>query len=91
MNTPTKSSGEGAGRAADLQYWEKTARQILSTHQGDTKIVVEKSTVPVRTAEAMERILNRTHPAATVRGRLQPRVPGGGDGISRSGDARTGS
>lgn len=57
VNTPTKTFGQGAGRAADLQYWEKTARQILensSTH----KIVVEKSTLPVRTAEAMERILN---------------------------------
>jgi UDPglucose 6-dehydrogenase len=57
VNTPTKTFGEGAGKAADLQYWEKTARQILensTTH----KIVVEKSTLPVRTAEAMERILN---------------------------------
>jgi UDPglucose 6-dehydrogenase len=57
VNTPTKMFGHGAGRAADLQYWEKTARQILenSTH---SKIIVEKSTLPVRTAEAMERILN---------------------------------
>ena len=57
VNTPTKTFGEGAGRAADLQYWEKTARQILA-HSTRGKIVVEKSTLPVRTAEAMERILN---------------------------------
>ncbi len=56
VNTPTKTFGIGAGRAADLQYWEKTARQILD-HAGSDKIVVEKSTLPVRTAEAMERIL----------------------------------
>ncbi|MGE5462203.1 MAG: UDP-glucose 6-dehydrogenase [Syntrophothermus sp.] len=57
VNTPTKTFGQGAGRAADLQYWEKTARQILE-HSTSSKIVVEKSTLPVRTAEAMERILN---------------------------------
>jgi len=57
INTPTKTFGQGAGRAADLQYWEKTARQILD-NSTSPKIVVEKSTLPVRTAEAMERILN---------------------------------
>jgi len=57
VNTPTKSFGQGAGRAADLQYWERVARQILE-NSATPKIVVEKSTVPVRTAEAMERILN---------------------------------
>jgi len=56
VNTPTKTFGEGAGRAADLQYWERTARSILQHARGET-IVVEKSTLPVRTAEAMERIL----------------------------------
>ena len=60
VNTPTKTFGEGAGRAADLQYWELTARQILA-HSESNKIVVEKSTLPVRTAEAMERILNGNH------------------------------
>jgi UDPglucose 6-dehydrogenase len=60
VNTPTKTFGEGAGRAADLQYWEKTARQILE-NSTTSKIVVEKSTLPVRTAEAMERILNSNH------------------------------
>jgi UDPglucose 6-dehydrogenase len=57
VNTPTKTFGQGAGRAADLQYWEKTARQILACSK-ESKIVVEKSTLPVRTAFAMERILN---------------------------------
>jgi UDPglucose 6-dehydrogenase len=57
INTPTKVFGYGAGYAADLQYWEKTARQILKLSDS-SKIIVEKSTLPVRTAEAMERILN---------------------------------
>lgn len=57
VNTPTKAFGQGAGRAADLQYWEMTARQILRNATA-SKIVVEKSTLPVRTAEAMEHILN---------------------------------
>ena len=57
VNTPTKGFGQGAGKAADLQFWERTARQILENSAGN-KIIVEKSTLPVRTAEAMERILN---------------------------------
>jgi len=57
VNTPTKTFGQGAGQAADLQYWERCARQILRCAKSD-KIVVEKSTLPVRTAAAMERILN---------------------------------
>ena len=57
VNTPTKTFGRGAGKAADLQYWEKTARQILRDSDSD-KIVVEKSTLPVRTAAAMGRILH---------------------------------
>ena len=57
VNTPTKTFGRGAGKAADLQHWEKVARQILEVSSAG-KIVIEKSTLPVRTAEAMERILN---------------------------------
>src|SRR5574344_632268 len=57
VNTPTKTFGQGAGKASDLQYWEKTARQILEVRTSN-KIIVEKSTLPVRTAAAMERILN---------------------------------
>ena len=57
VNTPTKMFGVGAGMAADLQYWEKTARQIL-TCSDQPKIIVEKSTLPVKTALTMERIVN---------------------------------
>lgn len=57
VNTPTKTFGIGAGRASDLQYWEKVARIILENSYSD-KIVVEKSTLPVRTAEALSRILH---------------------------------
>ncbi|MDZ7370404.1 MAG: nucleotide sugar dehydrogenase [candidate division KSB1 bacterium] len=57
VNTPTKTFGEGAGKTADLQYWEKTARDILRAAESD-KIIVEKSTLPVRTAAALERILH---------------------------------
>jgi UDPglucose 6-dehydrogenase len=57
VNTPTKSFGEGAGKAADLQYWEKTARTIVKASSSD-KIIVEKSTLPVKTADAMASILN---------------------------------
>lgn len=56
VNTPTKTFGVGAGMAADLQYWDKTARQIRE-HSTSDKIIVEKSTLPVKTAQAMERIL----------------------------------
>jgi len=59
VNTPTKTFGAGAGMAADLQYWEKTARQILHYSQS-SKIVIEKSTLPVKTAQAMENILKCT-------------------------------
>ncbi|MDQ1336675.1 MAG: UDPglucose 6-dehydrogenase [Thermodesulfobacteriota bacterium] len=56
VNTPTKTFGAGAGMAADLQYWDKTARQIRAYAQSN-KIIVEKSTLPVKTAQAMKRIL----------------------------------
>eukprot|EP00891_Asterochloris_glomerata_P001265 jgi/Astpho2/1265/fgenesh1_pm.00023_%23_13_t len=58
VNTPTKTSGVGAGKAADLTYWEGAARMIASVSTG-SKIVVEKSTVPVKTAEAIEKVLRR--------------------------------
>ena len=57
VNTPTKMFGRGAGRASDLQYWESTAREIKRFAKSD-KIIVEKSTLPVRTAAAMDAILN---------------------------------
>jgi UDPglucose 6-dehydrogenase len=57
VNTPTKMFGRGAGRASDLQFWEATAREIKSFAKSD-KIVIEKSTLPVKTAAAMDAILN---------------------------------
>lgn len=56
VNTPTKTFGIGAGRAANLEFIEKCARVIAENSNGH-KIVVEKSTLPVRTAEAVKRIL----------------------------------
>ncbi len=56
VNTPTKTYGVGAGKAADLKFIEKCARQIAEVAEGD-KIIVEKSTLPVRTAESIKRIL----------------------------------
>ena len=55
VNTPTKSRGVGAGKAADLTYWEKAARMVANVSKS-SKIVVEKSTVPVKTAEAIEKV-----------------------------------
>jgi UDPglucose 6-dehydrogenase len=60
VNTPTKTFGEGAGMASDLQFWEETAHTIIENANND-KIIVEKSTLPVRTAEAMERILKASN------------------------------
>ena len=57
VNTTTKTFGAGAGKAADLQYLEKTARSIIE-HAENDKIVVEKSTLPVRTAQALSRVLH---------------------------------
>lgn len=56
VNTPTKTSGIGAGRAANIKNCELCARKIAEVAQND-KIVVEKSTVPVRTAESIKRVL----------------------------------
>jgi len=56
VNTPTKMYGVGAGKASDLQYVELCARRIAEVARDD-KIVVEKSTLPVRTAESVRAIL----------------------------------
>jgi len=56
VNTPTKTKGIGAGRAANIKNCELCARQIARAATSD-KIVVEKSTVPVRTADAIRRVL----------------------------------
>ena len=57
VNTPTKTEGEGAGMAADLRYVEACAKNIAKVSRTD-KIVVEKSTLPVRTAEKIKEILD---------------------------------
>jgi len=62
VNTPTKVRGMGAGRAADLCYIESVGRTIAEHANGD-KIVIEKSTVPVRTAAALERVLSANESA----------------------------
>ena len=59
VNTPTKTYGVGKGMAADLKYIELCARQIARVAKDD-KIIVEKSTLPVRTADALQIILTST-------------------------------
>ena len=59
VNTPTKSKGIGAGKASDLKWVEASARQIAKFSKGHT-IVVEKSTLPVRTAKTIEKILSES-------------------------------
>ena len=62
VNTPTKTYGVGAGRAADLRFIESVARTIAEVATTG-KIIVEKSTIPVKTAETIQKIL-----AANTRG-----------------------
>lgn len=57
VNTPTKTRGVGAGYAADMTYWESAARMIAKVSH-TPKIIVEKSTVPVKTAQAVETVLS---------------------------------
>ena len=57
VNTPTKTYGEGAGKASDLKFIESAIRRIAAIAKND-KIIVEKSTIPVRTAEKIRRILS---------------------------------
>lgn len=66
VGTPTKTYGAGAGRAADLKYIELAARSIAEHAEG-SKIVVEKSTIPVKTAEALKTVLS----ANSAKGRFQ--------------------
>ena len=65
VNTPTKTFGIGAGRAANLEFVEKCARQIARCCQSGHRIIVEKSTIPVRTAETVRRILDDAKGDAT--------------------------
>jgi len=56
VNTPTKTKGVGAGRAADLRFIESVGRTVAS-YANRAKIIIEKSTVPVKTAEALDNVL----------------------------------
>ena len=60
VNTPTKDKGDGAGMAADLRFIESTAKDI-ARYSSSKKIVIEKSTLPVRTAEKVKEILNENN------------------------------
>merc|ERR1712039_1113728 len=57
VNTPTKITGVGAGRAADLRYIESVGRTVAE-HANRSKIIIEKSTMPVKTAEALQRVVS---------------------------------
>ena len=74
VNTPTKTYGIGAGSAADLTNVELCARRIAAVANGD-KIVVEKSTLPVRTAESLKRVLHANSQRVQVRDSFESRVP----------------
>merc|ERR1719221_2051813 len=64
VNTPTKTKGVGAGRAADLRFIEGVGRSV-SEYANRSKIIIEKSTVPVKTAEALDRVLSSNKGANT--------------------------
>ena len=80
VNTPTKRNGHGAGVAADITYIEKAARQIAEEAQGHT-IVVERSTLPVRTADVLRRIFANA-PAARFEVLSNPEFMAEGTAIS---------
>ena len=60
VNTPTKTQGLGAGQASDLKWVDASARKISKPAKGET-IVVEKSTLPVKTAETIKNILQASN------------------------------
>tara|TARA_A100001388_G_C28747664_1_gene490399 strand:+ start:145 stop:1581 length:1437 start_codon:yes stop_codon:yes gene_type:complete len=66
VNTPTKRKGIGAGQASDLKWVEACAREVAMFAQGHT-IVVEKSTLPVKTAEVIKTILEAAQPNSNKR------------------------
>jgi UDPglucose 6-dehydrogenase len=81
VGTPTKTYGAGAGRAADLCYVESAARMIAEESTGP-KIVVEKSTIPVRTAEAMKVILESNSTSGTFQVLSNPEFLAEGTAVS---------
>jgi len=81
VNTPTKTYGTGKGRAADLKYVELSARQIAQTAKSD-KIVVEKSTLPVRTAQSIKAILDESSNGVKFRVLSNPEFLAEGTAVS---------
>ncbi|MFM8682244.1 MAG: nucleotide sugar dehydrogenase, partial [Chthoniobacterales bacterium] len=81
VGTPTKTYGVGAGRAADLRYIESAARTIAQVAEGN-KIIVEKSTIPVKTAEAMLTILRANSRNGTFQVLSNPEVLAEGTAIA---------
>ena len=81
VNTPTKTKGVGAGEASDLRWIEASARQVAACAQGHT-IVVEKSTLPVRTAETVKTILAAGPPGKTFSVLSNPEFLAEGTAIS---------
>merc|ERR1719463_138295 len=65
VNTPSKTKGVGAGRAADLRFIESVGRTIAE-HANSSKIIIEKSTVPVRTAAALGRVLSANEKSGVI-------------------------
>ncbi len=70
VNTPTKTRGLGAGQASDLKWVEACARQVAKFAREHT-IVVEKSTLPVKTAEVIKNILEASQPPVTLENKIQ--------------------
>ncbi len=81
VNTPTKTFGEGAGKAVDLQFIEQTARRIKENSKSN-KIVVEKSTLPVRAAETLKTILHSGNNSVQFEVLSNPEFMAEGTGIS---------
>jgi UDPglucose 6-dehydrogenase len=80
VNTPTKMFGEGEGKAVDLQFIEQTARRIKKNARSN-KIVVEKSTIPVRAAETIANILHSDNNAVQFEILSNPEFMAEGTGI----------
>lgn len=81
VNTPAKKQGLGKGRAPDLQYIERAARRIAEVAK-NPKIVVEKSTVPVKAAESISTILKHNCPSITFRVLSNPEFLSEGSAIN---------
>ncbi|MDF1859527.1 MAG: nucleotide sugar dehydrogenase [Verrucomicrobiales bacterium] len=81
VNTPTKTYGAGKGQAADLKWVEKCARQIAEVADGE-KIIVEKSTVPIRTAAMIKSVLNGVGKGEKIRVLSNPEFLAEGTAVS---------